>query len=357
MRKIKYFENFRIDEALGIAIPTQFYVNRLTYIVLEEFYNYVDSTRYSGEESETLSYEVVVTYSDLKSMIPSGGDSLEQYAKFPLSEIIIDLSLYKQSVEEMDGADFKVGGYASPFAKGRENRATRFKNPMKQLTDHSLSVHLGLSFYYSKYFRKINFSHPHFENTNLFKKVESVISHELNHLYEFYNRKLNRAPSIKVAPTMAALSDNIYDVPKSIYDKWSEDFSGLVYNSEWHEINAQTQEALSYVKRLPLERFKRTRLWKEAEKMKNWSYKEFLNELKDEIKDEGMDDTTIDRMKEYFCIEMQNWTTQLNEMPEYDPWKLFNKPTDKFFEFFEKKIKKAGETLQRNFLRLYATKD
>jgi hypothetical protein len=300
MKKLKHFSQFKINEGMGLAIPTQFYVNKLTYIVLEEFYNYIDSTRYSGEESENLSYEVVISYNELKSMIPSGTDSLEQYSKFPISEIIIDLELYKQTVEEMDGSDYKVGGYASPFARGRESRATRFKNPVKQLTEHSISVHLGISLYYSKFFRKISFTHPHFENTKLFKKIESVISHELNHLYEFYNRKLNRAPPIKVAPTMAAFSDNIYDVPKSIYDKWNDGFTYFIYNSEKHEINAQTQEAYSYIRRLSLDRFKRTRLWKESERMKNWNYKEFLEELKDEIEDEGMDLSTIDRMKEYF---------------------------------------------------------
>lgn len=356
MKIIKKFNQYSINEGLGVAEPTEFYLRRLTYIILEEFYNYVDSTRYSGEESETLTYEVVVPYNEIRSLIPLGQESLNKYSYFPVSEIILDLTFYKQTVEEMDGADFKVGGYASPFAKGREKKATRFRNPIKQLVDHSLSIHLGFSIYYSKFFRKINFQHPHFENTKLFKKVESVISHELNHAYEFYYRKLGRRNTIKLSPTMASLGENVYDVPKSIFDLWNNEFTYYIYNSEWHELNAQTQEANTYISRMSLDAFKRTILWKECQKMKNWKYEDFINQMKDEIEDEGMDISTIDRMVEYFCIELQNWSLSLREIPEIDPWKLYEKSQEEFFKIFEKRINNAGQVLQRNYLRLFAKK-
>ena len=90
--------------------------------------------------------------------------------------------------------------------------------------------------------------------------------------------------------------------------------------------------------------------------MKNWNYKDFLNQMKDEISDEGMDISTIDRMVEYFCVELQNWSLSLREIPEIDPWKLYEKSPVQFFKIFEKRINNAGRTLQRNYLRLFARK-
>jgi hypothetical protein len=354
-KRIELFDKFPINEALGVAQPTTFYVRRLTYIVVEEFYKFIDETRPLGRDAEEdLEYEVVIPYNQLINMIPTGGDSLTQYSKFPVSEIVLDLNFYKKNTEYMKGNDYMVGGYAMPFAKGRELKATRFKDAVKQLVNHSLSVCLGITFYYGPYFRKINTHHPQFESTKMFKKIESVLTHELNHLYEFYNRKLNKAPSIQLAPTMASLVENTYDVPKSIFDIWSEDFLNFVYQSEPHEINAQTQESQAFLNKMTWIRFKRLKLYTDAIKMRNWSYKEFLSILKDEIEDEGLNyEEIIEHLKEHFLIEFQNQTIQLKEIPSPDPWKLYNMNIDKFFQIMEKRIKEAGDKLIKNFARLY----
>ena len=356
MKRINLFDKFSINEAFGVAKPTTFYINKLTWIAIDEFYKYVEATRDLGKEgTDDLEYEVVIPYNQLVSCIPRGGDSLEQYSKFPVSEIVLALNMHKHNTEKMRGNDWMIGGYAMPFAKGRELKATRFKEAVKQLTDHSLSIHLGLEMFYGPYFKRVNTNHPYFDRTHLFKKIESVISHELNHLYEFYNRKLNRAPSIRLSPTIAALvEEDTYKVPKNIFKVWSDDFLTYIYQSESHEINAQTQEAESYISRMGWDRFKRTRLYKDAIKMKKWDYKSFLTDLKKEIHDEDMDvDLTVDRLKEYFLIDYQNQVIELKETPIPDPWKLFNMPTEKFFIYYEKIIKEAGEKLFRNFAKLH----
>ena len=357
-RRIELFDLFPTNEAFGVAKPTTFYLTRLTYIILEEFYKFVDETRDLGrEEQEDYEYEVVIPYNQIISLIPTGGDSMSQYSKFPLSEIILDLNFYKKNPEYMKGHDYMVGGYAMPFAKGRESKATRFKDAVKQLVDHSLSIYLGISVYYGPYFRRVNMSHPQFESTKLFKKVESVLSHELNHLYEFYNRKLNRAGTIQLSTTLAALTENTYDIPTSIFDMWSDNFLTFIYQAEPHEINAQSQEADSFLSRVTWDRFKRGKLYKEAMKMKNWNYHEFISELREEIEEEGMDpDETLEHMKERFIIDYQDQAISLKESPSPDPWKLYDMDIDKFFQIFEKKIKEAGDKLIRNFAKLYASK-
>ena len=358
-KKIYLFNNFPIKEALGVAKPTTFYLKRLTYIVIEEFYKYIDETRSLGkDQQDDLEYEVVIPYNQLTDSIPTGGDSLIQYSKFPLSEIVLDLNFYKKNSEYMKGNDYTIGGYAMPFARGRESKATRFKDAVKQLTDHSLSICLGISVYYGPYFRKVSMQHPHFESTKLFKKVESVLSHELNHLYEFYNRKLNKAPSIQLSTTIASLSENTYEIPTSIFDMWSNEFLTYVYQSESHEINAQSQEAQSFISRMTWDRFKRVKLYKDAIKMKNWNYKEFIKSIGEEIEEEDMNvEETLEHMKEHFLIEYQTQAIDFKESPSPDPWKLYNMDLDKFFQVFEKRIKESGDKLIRNFAKLYANKE
>jgi hypothetical protein len=355
MKKINLFDKFSVNEAFGIAKPTTFYIRKLTWIAIDEFYKYVDATRELGKDAiDDIEYDVIIGYNQLIDCIPKGGDSLEQYSKFPVSEIVLDMNMHKHTTEKMKGNDWMIGGYAMPFAKGRESKATRFKDAVKQLTDHSVSIHLGLEMFYGPYFKRVNTNHPYFERSHLFKKIESVISHELNHLYEFYNRKINKASSIRLAPTMASLVENTYKVPDNIFDVWSNEFLVYIYQSESHEINAQTQEAETYISRMGWNRFKTIRLYKDAIKMKNWNYKSFLEDLKKEIHDENMDiDLTVDRLKEYFLIDYQNQVIELKETPIPDPWKLSNMSTEKFFMYYEKIIKEAGEKLFRNFAKLH----
>jgi hypothetical protein len=358
MRNLNRFEKF-INESLGVGDPTIIYIRKLTYAVLEEFYNFVEQTRDIGKESEEyLEYEVVIPYQSIKSTIPKGPKGQEIYSKFPVSEIIMNLHLSKKNVSNMHGNDYMVGGYAMPFAKGRELQATRFKDPIKQNFDHSISVYMGVEVMYGPYFRRISFNHPHFENTKLLKKVESVISHELNHLYEFYNRKMGGKPGIKIAPTMASIGENTYDIPDTVFKMWSDDFLSYIYCSEPHEVNAQVQEADSYVSRMNLTGFKRTRLWKESQKMKNWEYKDFLEELKYEIEDEGLNyEEVVEHMRTQFLNELEKWESDLKEDSRFNTTKLRNMSIEKFFGLFEKRIKESGEILTRNFLRLFSRKD
>lgn len=359
MSLIKY-KNFNILEKMGVVNSTTFYIRRLTYIVLEEFYKFIEQTRGIGKEnSDYIEYEIVVPYQEINSLLPSGKKGLEEYSNFPISEIIINLQLSKETVEKMKGNDYMVGGYAMPFAKGRELQATRFRNPIKQNTDHSISIYMGIELLYGPYFKRINFNHPHFENTKLFKKVESIISHELNHLYEFYKRRLSRGGKIRLAPTMASLTDNTYDdISSSIFKIWSENFLVHIYNSEPHEMNAQVQEANTYVKRMDLTKFKNSNIWKESQKMRYWSYKEFLSDLKEEIEYEKLDiNSTIEKLKEIFLNDLEKWVIDLKESPTIKVDKLRNLSTDNFFVFFEKRIKESGNILTRRFLRLFSRKN
>lgn len=349
----------KLNEALGVALPTTFYLHKLTYLVIDRLYNFIDELRELGysepEEEFSENINIIVNYNDIRRLIPVG--NFREYAKFPVSEFVITLELNKKRNSDLED-DITIGGWASPFAKGREKYASRFADPIKQVANHSISVHLGIEINYTSKFRKISQRFPMFENTTFFKKIEKTISHELNHIYEIYNRKMSGKKEIEVSLTWASIIDeNYYGVPKPIYDYWINNFMTYIYESEPHEINASTQEAYSIASRVTLQRFKKTATWKNAIEMRDWSYKEFIIELTKIIfKNRLNPRTTIESMIYEFLYKYQDLCIELGEEPFYDPWKLYEKTPDEIFMIFQKKINSAGEKLIRNYGRLYTLK-
>lgn len=354
MKHINRFIDFSINEALGVAIPTTFYADYLTNRVIDEFYDNVDDNRGSDNFYGEDSVDVVLNYNDIKGLLPRGKKQIEEYLKFPLSEIILKVEFYREDYEYRSGYKYAIGGYASSFAKGREGEATRFKPSIKQDVDHTISVHFCVEVYYNKDFKKIPKEFAKFENTHMFKKIESVILHELNHLYESYNRKIGGSQKMPLALSWATLK-NIYGVPDYLYKYWSDNFLDFVYMSDPHEINAHTQEAKAYIDKEGMQAFKNNKLWIDAKKMQNWDYKEFVSQFNIIAKQRGLN-ITIDKMKEHFVDEFWNLSIEYGEFPKISPEKLSRMSTDKFFELFKRRITEAGEKYIRNFGRLYANK-
>lgn len=356
MKHINRFVDFSVNEAIGVAVPTTFYVKYLTHMVIDELYENIDNNRGSDNFEGSDSVDIVLNYNDIKNLLPRGKKQIEEYLKFPLSEIILKVEFNREMYYEYpDGYKYEIGGYSSPFARGRESEATRFKPSIKQDVDHTISVHLCIEIWYNDRFKKIGKELYQFENTHLFKKIEGVIMHEFNHLYEIYNRKIGGRPPMQLALSWATLKDIYKDVPFYLYNFWSNNFTDFIYMSEPYEINAHTQEAKSYIDRMGFEAFKENKLWKDAKKMQNWDYKEFVNRFNIIAKQRGLD-VTIDKMKEDFVDEFWNLSIDFGEYPKISPEKLSRMSTDKFFELFQRRIRDAGEKYIRNFGRLYANK-
>lgn len=356
MKRLDKFQSF--NESLGVARATLFYVNRLTYICIEEFYKYIDQTRPLGKEADdTDSVDIRLSYRDISRLVPSF--KKEQYDEFPLSEILLTLDFSKRGGDKIGGDGYMIGGYASPFARGREKQATRFKDAIRQNVDHSLSIHLGIEMIYDSNFKKINTGFEQFERTHLFKKVKSVITHELNHLYEFYNRKLYGSKPIQTSLTWASIGEeNIYDVPKSLFDLWQSEFTDYIYFSEKHEMNAQVQEAKTFVDLYSFEKFRRTQLWKSGKFMQKWNYDNFKTEFGRSASNHGLDtEKTLNNMKNVFCENYFKLATEWKETPSLDPSKLGKMSVDNFFKFFQKRFEESGTKLIKNYCRLFALKE
>lgn len=350
MKRIQPF-----NEAFGVATATTWYLKRLTYMAIEELYSFVDRTRPFGKDYETTeNIQKSLSYAEIKKLIPTGEHAMRDWKLYPISEINFTVELHKNKGND----NFLVGGLASPFARGREKYATRITEPIKQDQDHTLSVHFTIQIYYGSLFRKISLNHPDFEKTKLFKKIESVISHEMNHLFDSYKRRLNQGKKFEVGLTWASIEEeNLYDVPDNIVSYWKDNFTNWIYTSEPHEVNAQTQEANSYVRKMTFDRFRRGSYFKDAKLMQSWSSEEFIKDFKELIAEEGLDpDEILEKVRKAFIGRYKYYVKDINEFPDLDPWKLDRYSPEKFWKVFEKKIKEAGKTLIKNFCRLFANK-
>lgn len=352
MKLITQYQNFSINEAMGVAEPTQFYLQRLTYLVIDKLYEFSDEMRASkiSKTDEPTIVEITMNYRDIKYLIPR--DKEEFYLDFPLSQIILHLELSKDKMSEK----YLVGGSAYPFARSREKYATRFKPEIKQAVNHTISIFMGVEVIIGQNFRKINQDFDMFENTHLFKKIESVISHELNHLYEFYRRRISGAKSISTSMTWASIGKNVYGVSEEIFDYWQSEFTDLIYESENPEINAQTQEAKTYVDRMNFEKFRKTNFWKKAKLMQEYSVDEFLIGLRNKFESENIPLSKIKDMKDNFVLEYERLVRESKEKPYLKPEFLEKMSENDFYKFFEKRIKESGTKLIKNYCRLFALK-
>ncbi len=350
------FINFKLNEALGIADATTYYTNRLTYKVFDEFYKVIDKMRSDKLSIGEVTKDIRLGYNDINKLVPKEEKNW-MYTNFPVSEILITIDIKKKEEIEMGDSKVLVGGSASPFAKGREKHATRIKPSLRHNLDHTISVHIGIEILYSDDYKKMNTKFELFDRTYLFKKIESVISHELNHVYEYYMRRLSKSSKIDTSLTWTSIGENIYNIPEDIFLFWQNEFTNFIYSVEPHEINAQTQEVKIFTDKSSFDKFRKSKYWIEAKKMQNWSYKEFLNKLSDKFKEHNLPPSEIDKMKDIFVKEYIRLSTDWNESPKrIVPYKLDKMSNEEFYIFFEKIINRGGTKLIRNFCRLYALK-
>lgn len=354
MNHLNNFESY-INEALGIADATIFYQDLISFNVISNILSFIDS---NPEVNAKEKNEIVIPYTSIRRFVTDW--SIYKY--FPVSEIVVYLTMTKKSSDylssfkygksEKEQVPFKLGGSALPFAVGREKQATRVVDPIKKLTDHSLSIHLELDFLFSDNFIKNR------HEKKLETKIESVLLHELNHLYEYYCRKFKGSGKISLSTTYAAIGPNRGRRPKNIWEYWQFYFTDLIYQSEPHEVRAYVQEAKAYVDKLDFKTFKKTNIWESAKMMQTFDYKNFIEKINKVIykHNPAYVDVMIDRLIKDFIRDYELNLKELKEDPIISLDTLRDMSRDQFFEFWQKKINKAGDTIVRKMIRLYSLK-
>ena len=354
---MNYLNRFKdhINESLGIPESTLFYVDITKSGVFQEIIDFMDSYPLLNKKEEK---EISIPYTNIRRFVTNW----DLYKDFPVSQIIVNLCMIKKQPEDIQTIDldtnrksqnpFKIGGSAFPFAKGNERASTRIKDPIKLNVDHSLSIYIEIDFEYSSNFRKDR------HDKKLEIKLESVISHELNHIYEFYKRKIKNEPEVEFATTVATMMDNKMRRPKKIWEFWQNNFTEYIYMAEPHEIRAYIQESKSYIDRRNFETFKKTRIWKTAKRMQNFSYIEFINKFNNIISEHNPEyvDKMIEALVKDFVQEYKKLSAEFKEKNIINPKKLEKMSYIEFLQFWENKIKEAGTILIKKMIRLYSYK-
>lgn len=353
MKFVKGFNNYEINEALGIAEATLFYIDIIKQKVMEEFMDYINE---HDEVNDKESSEISISYRELRRCITNW----DAYKLFPLSEVLVDVNIVKKNSINVfkfettykEQVPFRVSGYASNFARGRERAATRIKDPVRMNTDHSLLIHMGIDIQYSSLFDL------HIHERKLETQIESLILHELNHIYEYYKRRVGGSKEVDLALTYASTGENVMKRPKKIFEFWQYYFTDFIYMSEPHEIRAYVQESKAYIDKLDFESFKKTNMWKVPKYMQEYSYKDFLAKFDKVVQKYNANyvDKMTDMLIKDFIKEYEKHLDEFHEEPYIDPDRLSYMTREEFFKYWEKVIRKAGDKIVRNMLRIYSFK-
>lgn len=193
---------------------------------------------------------------------------------------------------------------------------------------------------------------------DIYIEMESVISHELNHLYEFFELSKNNK-NFNYGLAAAADYKNPILNNKTINFLYGH-LLYYIYCVNPTEINAETQEAWSYTKRYSFEEMKKKwSFWIEIENMINFNSEKEFNKLNNIIKYETGRDikSTYSIILKGFLEKYKEILNDWNEKPNISISKLEtivkNGDMLGFFKLFEKIIKRGGLKLKHNIIKQY----
>ena len=204
--------------------------------------------------------------------------------------------------------------------------------------------------------------------------VESVLFHELTHVFEFYNRILND----KASPNFEQISNLTQMMNKmGSVDDWDE-LMFLIYLHLSFELNARVSEVYGLLRNKTIsskEEFidflKTSRAFSYAKKLNNFSVERYIKDFEvpqetiDRIRDYDKKETSIEEIKDVVLTQLiDNWVQTyesfLVDFSADENLKIPNLPTkvtsspQNFLKFWEKRFNKAGEDSIRKISKLYS---
>ena len=328
-------------EEMGVATQTVPYINFI-YQVLEPIVtNFLDSNE------KTLKRDIKITPKEMSEIYSYNP---EDFIDFPVEEIQIHLSCNRLPIKKLD-TEFSTGGAAYRI-ENKSSGGSYVKNPSlvlpKKIMDETSKTVVGKFDFNIEINPNYNSS---FKDETLYD-LRDTITHEMNHLFEFYNRYISN-PKNKVDVTLTYAGSKNYNVPKDIFSVWSL-FLYFIYFSEPYEMRAMTQEAYSKRLRMTFDEFKNTRYWKFAKSMENFDGDKYFDDLVKKIEEHNPEYVVpiLNRLYYWFMKDYYQGVKDTGGTPK----KYIDKSKhllDLILKF-EPVIKKAGSKLQRNFMRLYS---
>lgn len=355
---IKKFEQY-ITEKLGVADATLYYIDVLAEFCLNKTIEFHKIYADKPEKKITKEFTKKFQKSDFEI------DSPEYWSLLPINEIELIFTYHKRydgrHMTDTNGVftPIKVGGACYGFAEKNVKGESSYMDSSRINRDQFKSINLKLemncdiwkTFDESKY-------------DLLLSKFKTVISHELNHLYENYRRKISGKDPLTYGVTYATYSDNKSRVDKSIWKIWENLFLSYIYQSEPHELNAFSQEISQAVENchFDLEKFKEDykHSYLTIKRFQEFNSLEFKQKLSKKIKKhyEGVD-KILNMLKKEFTDEYKEKSKEYRESGKerYDVSKFEKMTFDEFLKFWEPIFHKSGERLIKSLGRALSRKD
>ena len=210
--------------------------------------------------------------------------------------------------------------------------------------------------------------------TDIKPYVESVLFHELTHVYEFYKRLLsgNASPNFEQVSNLTQMINKMGAV-----DDWDE-LMFLIYLHLSFELNARVSEVYGMLRNKNIaskeefiEFLKGSRAWSYAKRLQNFNAESYIKDFEvpeetiNRIRSHDGKITPIEEIKDIVLNQLiQNWSVTYEDflkdfsadetlkIPNLSP-QTISSPIN-FLKFWEKRFNKAGEDSLRKISRLYS---
>ena len=343
---MKHLKTYQLFEAHGVAESTLIY----NQFLLDEFNKNCDIALETGEKN----YSMTVNYTkeDLTQFIQT-----DVWSKYPISSMEVTYTLQTMTDEDwikrFPTSKKKYIGTGACYNIDEEGGSS-IQPSIDDRSDVTIHLKLEIGALISDVFN---------DREGLSLEVESSITHELNHGYEGWNRMRKGKGQVSTDVTWA-LDVNRSKIKKDIWKIWYDEIGYYVYWSELHEINAMTQDAYPYVKRYDIEEVKqKAPSWKFATKMKDFDANDFKQRMSDKILSTYPDadvDIMLRRIKNGFANELikkrEQSINNKEDKPTLSGEAIKVMSVDKFLNFIQRRINRAGNRIQRNIAKLYSLK-
>lgn len=339
----------KFNESFGIAESSILYSDFLLEEFSEKYKNWKKTNKDKFIEVKKYNNEY------LSEIIDS-----PKWTEYPVSSIIVEWEIIKMSNEKFSKKyslssktkDFITTGGCYNLVDHKSEDESYIDGPINDRSPKTICLRINLCMHFCDKFDDYD---------SMIVEFESLITHELNHAYEGWQRLKNKSPQISTDVTMAILDNNRARIKKELRNVWFNNIEYLIYATERHEISALVQEVLPYIKRYPLEEVKKRSLsWKYSDKMVNFDVDKFKEEFNNKTK-ELYPDGDPNFFLKYLKTALSNQLIKLREdsklniedKPTIDGNKIKNMDIDEFLIYVKNRLNIAGEKIQKKILKLY----
>ena len=275
-----------IGEKLGVSKPSIQFTEVLEQKCYDDFLKFLQSSdRIWNNQMEKVPYKSLRPYIKDKNI----------YKEFPVIEFELvylfrkfsDKEFHKKYPTGAKDGTLTCGGWAPGFGNKNWKWYSRIVDPIRKVAKRGLIIQIGIEVNINK--DKFNIEEPK-TIEKLKDDLGSAIWHELNHVFEHYQRTIKHTgdykniwdKSFNTSITMASF-DNKLKFPRNIFNFWYNNFIYFVYKSELFELRSNVQEMAFFFKKHPDKDIKEFQIYKDATKMEGFDAYGFYHRLLKEI--------------------------------------------------------------------------